>query len=305
MKKPYIVGFGIACLDYIFVAPKAQAGGFAPILECKVEGGGLTGTALVAASRLGARTVMLGRIGDDKIGAKIVRGLEAEGVDTSSLIRVAGAKSYFSIVHVDADTAERTIYGRQEEGIDCPVELINLDVLSGVDVLVMDPHWPEGARVVAQKARELEIPIVMDSSLKPQVVDIVAMSDYPIVSRNAAFKFAGTNDCPAAAQRLRDLGPRAAIITCGSEGTYYASENEEGYVPAFKVKAVDTTGAGDVFHGAFAFGLAQGWSLRDIVTFASAVAAIKCTKVGGRAGIPTLDQTLLFIHEQGKQLPGK
>lgn len=296
-------------MDYIFVAPRAEPGGFAPILNYKVEGGGLTATALVAASRLGAQTVMLGRIGDDEIGDQIVQSLQVEGVDTSHIIRVTGAKSYFSIVHVDAETAERTIYGRREENIDCPTELIPLDVISRADALVMDPHWIDGALVVARKARELGIPIVLDSDLKPQLIDqiveIVKMSDYPIISRNAAFRFAGTTDCSVAARKIHALGPKTVIITCGSDGTYFSDEHEDGFVPAFAVEAVDTTGAGDVFHGAFAFALTQKWSLKQAIVFASAVAAIKCTHIGGRSGIPTLEQTLQFLRERGIYLPDR
>ncbi|MGQ9454560.1 MAG: carbohydrate kinase family protein [Armatimonadota bacterium] len=309
MKKSLIIGFGIACMDYIFIAPRAEPGGFAPILNYKVEGGGLTATALVAASRLGAQTVMLGRIGDDEIGDQIVQSLQTEGVDTSHLIRVKGAKSYFSIVHVDAETAERTIYGRREENIDCSTELIPLDILSGADVLVLDPHWIDGARTVAQKARELGIPIVLDSNLKPQLIDqiieIVKMTDYPIISRNAAFRFADTNECSVAAHKIRALGPKTVIITCGSDGTYFSEEHKDGVVPAFPVETVDTTGAGDVFHGAFAFALTQKWSLKQAIIFASAVAAIKCTHIGGRSGIPTLEHTLQFLRKQGIYLPDR
>ena len=96
-------------------------------------------------------------------------------------------------------------------------------------------------------------------------------------------------------RRSAQLGPKAAIITCGAEGAYYADESGEGHVDAFPVEAVDTTGAGDVFHGAFAFALAQGWGLRDVIAFASAVSAIKCTKVGGRTGIPTFEQAMKFL----------
>ncbi|MCX8053819.1 MAG: PfkB family carbohydrate kinase [Armatimonadetes bacterium] len=302
LKQAYIVGFGIACIDYIFVAPQAKPGGFELIEDYKVEGGGLTGTAIVAASRLGAQTKLLGRIGDDDVGDQIVEGLKREGVDTSLLIRVPGAKSYFSIIHVDADTAERTIYGRKEVNIDCSTNLIPLNALEGADAVLLDPHWPEGARAVAKRAIDLGIPIVLDMIIRPEVIDILAMSDYPIITRKSALNFAGTNDYSAAIAAIRSLGPKAAVITCGDEGAYYADENEEGHVEAFKVNAVDTTGAGDVFHGAFAFGLTQGWKVRDVVTFASAVAAIKCTKVGGRSGIPTFDQTIEFMQEHGGTL---
>ncbi len=305
LKQPYIVGFGIAVVDYIFVAPTPEAGGFAPIIDYKVEGGGLTGTSLVAAARLGARTKMLGRIGDDDVGDLIVDGLEQEGVDTSDLIRVPGGKSYFSIIHVDADTAERTIYGRADADIDCSTGLISLEVLQGADALLLDPHWPEGARVVARRARDLGIPIVLDSSIKPGTQDIVAMCDYPVIPRKSAVRFAETEDCAEAARRIRSLGPKAVVVTCGPEGAYYASADDEGYVEAFRIEPVDTTGAGDVVHGAFAFGLTCGWGLRDVVTFASAVAAIKCTRVGGRAGIPTFEQTAEFLRGRGRSLPAR
>ena len=280
-----------------------EPGGFAPIVEYKVEGGGLTGTAVVAASRLGARTKMLGRIGDDDVGDRIAEGLEAEGVDTSGLIRVEGGKSYFSIIHVDADTAERTIYGRADTDIECSTDLIPLEALEGADALLLDPHWPEGTRVVAKRARELGIPIVLDIFIRPEVLDILAMCDYPVIPRKSALKFAGTQDYSQALAKIRSLGPRAAVITCGPDGAYYADETSEGHVEAFPVEAVDTTGAGDVFHGAVAFGLTQGWDLREVVTFASAVSAIKCTKVGGRTGIPTFEQTVAFLAERGVSLP--
>jgi len=125
-KRPYIVGFGIACIDYIAVAPAVEPGGHTYIESYTTQGGGLTGTAIVAASRLGARAKFLGRIGDDDIGNQIVESLDIENVDTSDLIRVPGAESLFSWVLVDAQTAERTIYCRKDRNIDCSTDLIAL-----------------------------------------------------------------------------------------------------------------------------------------------------------------------------------
>ena len=285
-----------------------EPGGFSPILDYKVEGGGLTGTSIVAAARLGARAKMLGRIGDDDVGEQIVHGLEAEKVNTFDLIRVPGGKSYFSIVHVDADTAERTIYGRVESGIECSTDLIPLDALEGADAALLDHHWADGSRVVAKRANELGIPIVLDMTLKPETIDLLAMCDYPVIPRKSALKFAQTDDYSVALAKIRSLGPRAAIITAGTDGAFYADESGEGHVDAFPVEAVDTTGAGDVFHGAFAFALRQaqddaGWGLKDVITFASAVSAIKCMKIGGRAGIPTFEQVMGFLDERGVVLP--
>jgi sugar/nucleoside kinase (ribokinase family) len=293
--SPYIVGFGIACIDYIVVAPTIEPGEHTHVRDFIVQGGGLTGTALVAAARLGARTKILGRVGDDEIGVRIVDGLEAEGVDASDLIKVPGGESLLSVVLVDPQTAERTIYCKPDRNIECSTNLINLDPIEEADVVLLDAHWADGARVVARKAKEAGVPIVCDISPNSQTLDIVAMCDYPIVARKAALAFAGTDDYHLALNRLLSLGVKAAVITCGSEGAYYASDSTWGHVPAFEVEAVDTTGAGDVFHGAFAFGIANGWNIEETVRFASAVAAIKCTELGGRAGIPMLEEVQAFI----------
>lgn len=294
-KRPYIVGMGIACMDYICVAAAVEPGGRSPVLDYAVQGGGLTGTAMVACSRLGARASMLGRIGDDEVGQQIGHGLEAEGVDTSGLIRVPGGKSFFSMILVDADTAERTIYFRCDTDIECSTDLISLNALDGADALVLDAHWPEGAEVVSARARELGIPIVLDSNPRPDIAEVLRLADYPIISSDAAFDLAGGPDYSTALRNMMSCGCRAAVITAGAEGVYFADEYGEDHVDGFTVEAVDTTGAGDVFHGAFAFALTQGWATIDAVRFSSAVSAIKCTKLGGRAGIPTYDETMAFL----------
>lgn len=294
-NSPYIVGFGVACIDYIVVAPTVEPGEHTHVKDFIVQGGGLTGTALVAAVRLGAHAKILGRIGDDDIGDQIVEGLNAEGVDTSDLIRVPRGESLLSVVLVDPQTAERTIYCKPDRNIECSTDLINLDSVEKADVILLDAHWTDGARIVARRAKEVEVPIVCDISPNSQTLDIVAMCDYPVVARKAAIAFAGIDDYRLALDRLLSLGAKAAVITCGSNGAYYASSSTWGHVPAFEVEAVDTTGAGDVFHGAFAFGIAKGWDIKDTVRFASAVAAIKCTKLGGRTGIPTFEEAQAFI----------
>ncbi len=290
---------GIACVDYICVADLVEPGGRSPILDYVVQGGGLTGTAMVACARLGASAKMLGRIGDDKVGEQIAQGLESEGVDISDLLRVRGGKSFFSMILVDPHTAERTIYFRPDIDIECSTDLIRLGALDGAGALVLDPHWPEGAKVVADRARELGIPIVLDVNPRDDILDVLAMADYPIISRDAAFALAGERDYSSALAAMRTSGCKAAIITAGAEGVYFADASGEDHVAGFSVDAVDTTGAGDVFHGAFAFALTQGWGVRDAVTFASAVSGIKCTKLGGRAGIPTYDQTMAFLSGHG------
>jgi sulfofructose kinase len=301
--RPYIVGFGIACIDYIVVAPSAPAGGRVDASEFCIQGGGLTGTSIVAAARLGARTTLLGRLGDDDIGEAVVSDLNSEGVDTGRLVRVPGARSLVSVVIVDQDTAERTIYSRLDTGIDCPTDLIDLACVRNADVLIMDPHWKEGALLAAAEANAAGVPVVCDANNPVRHKDLLALCDYPIISRTAALRLIESQDVGEALDVLGSLGRRGAAVTCGHDGAYYREGIERGHVPAFEVDAVDTTGAGDVFHGAFAVALAHGWGMRDRVIFASAVSALKCTRIGGRAGIPTFDETLGFLAQRGQQLP--
>lgn len=300
-KLPNIVGFGVACVDYIVVAPPAQPGSRVDATEFCVQGGGLTGTSIVAAARLGAKTTLLGRLGDDEAGDQTVRDLQCEGVDTDDLIRVQGAKSLVSIIIVDENTAERTIYSRLDIGIDCPTDLINLDPIRKAHAVLLDPHWKEGAMLAAANAKAAGVPVVCDVNNPVRHKDLIALCDYPIISRSAALRLVDSGDVRDAVRALRALGPRAAIVTCGEDGAYYSDGDIEGHVPAFEVQAVDTTGAGDVFHGAFAFGLCQDWSIQDTITFASVVSAIKCTQIGGRAGIPSFEQAMQFIASQGRR----
>lgn len=301
--RPFVVGFGIACIDYIVVGPKAPHGGRVDASEFCIQGGGLTGTSIVAAARLGARTILLGRLGDDDVGDEVVRDLTSEGVDTTSLIRVPGARSLVSVVIVDEDTAERTIYSRLDIGIDCPTDLLDLGCLPDADAVVLDPHWKEGALLVAARANAAGVPVVCDVNNPVRHRDLLALCDYPVVGRDAALRLVDNGNVHDALSELGSLARRGAVVTCGSEGAHYVEGTEEGHVSAFEVDAVDTTGAGDVFHGAFAVGLAHGWGMRDCIIFGSAVSALKCTKIGGRAGIPTFDEALSFLAQRGLRLP--
>lgn len=301
-SKPYILGCGFACIDYIVVAPSVQPGHYSSIREFTIQGGGMTGTALVACSRLGARAKILGRVGDDEIGDQIIESLQVEGVDTEGMLRLPGGKSLFSWVHVDADTAERTIYGRPGSGVECSTDLLDLGSIESADVLLVDDLWPEAARAAVRKANECGVPVVCDVYIGSGNLDLVAMCDYAVIPESAALKMSPMRDHEDALAAILDLGPRAVVITCGDSGAYYADRSETGYVAAFSVDAVDTTGAGDVFHGAFAVGLTKGWGLRGVVTFSSAVSAIKCTRVGGRAGIPSLYDANRFLAERGVDL---
>ncbi len=301
--QPYIVGFGVAGIDYLVVAPAVDGAGFSRVDSFEVQGGGLTGTSCVAASRLGARTKLLSRLGDDEIGDQVIGSLKAERVDTSDIIQVYGGKSMFSCIIVDADTGERKIYTRRDTDMDCDTDRIALNTIKGAGALLLDDHWPEGARVVAKYANETGVPVICDIRLREENFDLLQHVDYAVISESYALGATDTDDHYEAMRKMLDMGCRTAVVTCGERGSYYMDESLKGHIPTFQVQAVDTTGSGDVFHGAFAVGISLGWQLQDIIRFASAVAAMKCTQIGGRAGIPTFAATMSFLDDRGVKVP--
>jgi sugar/nucleoside kinase (ribokinase family) len=148
-----------------------------------------------------------------------------------------------------------------------------------------------------QRARAKGVPTCGDIGRIAGHEDLLELIDYLVVPRHAAVEVAGTPG-PKALQALSGFGARMVAITLGPRGAIYLAGGGVEEVPAFKVDVVDTTGAGDVFHGAFAYGVARGWAPRQLMRFASAVAALKCTELGGRSGIPDLVRTQRFLEER-------
>ena len=296
--KARIAGVGIACLDYLFVVPRADSGGQGPLRDYAVEGGGLVATALVAAARLGARAEVWTWVGDDEEGRAVIEGLRSEGVETSGVEVVAGERTPVSFVQVEEGSGERTIYHRR--GVDVRGERARLAGRElSCDVLLVDAVWPEASRSAAAMARAAGIPVVGDFCPGEGLRELADMVDALIVPKACAERLSPEGSWEERLRMLADMGPSFAAVTAGEEGCYYLEGGEAAHRPAFRAEVVDTTGAGDVFHGAFAYGLAQAWPGAKCVEFASAVAALSCRALGGRQGIPTLGEALRYLGEHG------
>jgi len=301
---PRVIGIGVSCLDQLVRWRDMKA----PVLGNEivgydVQGGGMAATAMVAAARLGCRAEYWGAVGDDWSADLILRGLADEGVDTQSVVRVPGKTGPLMIVCIDGPTGERH-FTRWTGVCDAPGPVGSLDRLAGAACLLTDDTRPETDVPAAAEARRLGVPVVADVGwINERTLALLPHVDYAIASEECARVLAGGDDVRQACASLCDLGARCAVVTLGRAGLVYLDGGRFERMEAFAVDVVDTTGAGDVFHGAFAFAMTQGWSLKDVVTFASAVSAIKCTKVGGRAGIPTFGLTMEFLAERGVGLP--
>jgi len=292
----HIAGAGICCLDYIVVAPQVAWGDTADIHDYCVQGGGLVATALVACARLGAPTELVSVLGDDAVGRDILDGLEAEGVSTAGVVRVPGAPSPFSVIHVAQESGERTIFHRRTAGFAWPE--IRLDAIATASVVLVDGYYPDLARRAVAMARANGVPIIADASPEAEDFDWLRHVDVLIAPRQCLRDGGFGGDIDKALDVIHRIGPTTAIITLGADGWVSSCAEGRARGEAFRVDVVDTVGAGDVFHGAYAFALAHGWTTARCAEFASAVAAIKCTRVGGRTGIPDLAGTLAFLRER-------
>jgi sugar/nucleoside kinase (ribokinase family) len=295
-----IAGAGICCLDRIFVAPQVAWSGTARVEEYRDQGGGLVGTALVTCARLGAECFLFSFLSHDEVGAQVASELAAEGIKLEGVAGIPQGTSPFSFIHVDSRSGERTIFHRPATGLDRAV-LPDLARIAECDVLLVDDYYPDLALAAAGTARRNGIPVVADVTVTlSKCPDLFREINVLIAPRAFAAQIGYAGDLTGALQAIHRLGPETAIITLGREGYVYSSPEGQGRGKAFKVAAVDTTGAGDAFHGAFAYGLARRWEFQRCAEFAAAVAAIKCTKPGGRTGLPTLPQIIHFLIGNGR-----
>lgn len=296
-----VIGLGYSAVDYLGIVPHMPEMDTKLEIECfSRQGGGVTATAMVAAARLGARAAFIGAVGDDDLGEFTIRELEAEGVDTSHVVRAPGASSQFSFIMVHKPTGKRTILWTRSNVPPLDPAALDREFVKSCKVLHIDRHEVRAAIQAARWAHDAGAIVAMDAgTYAPDVGELLPLADVLIASQAFAAELTGVAD-PAQSVRTLLMGRRIAGVTCGEKGSWFAtSDGDAFHAPAFEVDVVDTTGAGDVFHGAFSFGLARRWDVRRCARFASAVAALKCTKLGGRAGIPTYTEVEQFLRTVG------
>lgn len=299
-----VLGFGaVAVDDLVYLANHPQPNSKAPILDERRDGGGLAGTALVAAARLGARAAYGGVLGDDERSLYTIAALERDGVDCSTIRRQAGAGPIHSVVLVDTSTGDRVVL-HNSAAVVAPRIADFQDVIPRCRVLFVDSTIIPFANDAIPIARGDGIPVVADLERTP-TQDALAMGshvDHLIVGSAYAERATGLGDVPAQVRALRSARHTATVVTAGEHGSWYmtAGSDDVYHVPAFPVTAVDTTGCGDVFHGAYAASIARGHSIAVALLVASAAAGIKATRRGGRAGIPTLAEVERLIASSNR-----
>ncbi|MBM6636044.1 sugar kinase [Leclercia adecarboxylata] len=291
-----IVCVGITVLDRIwYLDDLPKEGGKYVAKDYTEVGGGPAATAAVAAAKLGAEVDFIGRVGDDDTGRRLLAELESLGVNTRYTRVVKGARSSQSAVLVDA-SGERIIANYPSADLPATADWLKEIDFSQWDSVLADVRWHEGAKQAFTLARQQGVPTVLDADVTPQdIAELVALSDHAAFSAPGLKRLTRIDNPLDALKKAQTLTNGHVYVTQGREGCYWLEKGELCHQPGYAVEVVDTTGAGDVFHGALALSLAQQMPSSEAVRFASAVAALKCTKPGGRAGIPDCDQTRSFL----------
>jgi sulfofructose kinase len=297
--KPFdVVGMGLNSVDFISVVPEFPApNSKMKMLQFSKQGGGQVATAMVALSRWGVKTKYIGKVGVDELGQFSLNSLRQEGVDVSSVTIEPNATNQFAMIIVDGSTGDRTIlWNRDERLMYCEGELQKKDICSG-KLLHLDGHDIHAALRCARWAKEEEIPIVVDlDKVEPLTSELIKEIDFIITSSRFPMLFTGISDQKKALLELQKHTSGFLCATLGHEGAMALVNGEFLSIEGLKVKSVDTTGAGDIFHAGFIYGLLQNWEVVEILRFANAVAALKCQDLGGRKGIPTLEETQKFLN---------
>jgi ribokinase len=299
-----VVGLGQCSLDYIFVVdvfPKPDTK--KEVLQWTVCGGGPVATALVSLSRLGVNCSFCGIIGDDRSGKIIEASLREENVDIEALIKRPGSHSQTAFISVEQGSGKRTICWKRPSGNPLLPEELPNDFLENANFLLLDGLMTDASQDAAEQARAQKIPVMLDAGrMREGMQMLAAQSDYLVASEEFGKEMVQERGEhlqkeEEALSRMKDLGPAVCTITLGERGNVTLSDGEVFHVPAFPVDVIDTTGAGDVFHGGYIYGLLQGWGIKRTVYFASAFASLKCRRLGGREGIPSLEEVSELLKD--------
>jgi sulfofructose kinase len=265
-------------------------------LEHVESGGGMAANAAVAIARLGGKAELWSRTGDDGAGNAIRAGLKAERVDVRYVQGFEGARSSTSAVIVDG-SGERLIVGQRDAGMPSGTSWLPLERVGEADAVLGDVRWLEGLRAVFMRARKEKVPTVLDADLgaREALAGILRLTDYAIFCAPALREFAAGATDEERLEHVLSLGPRHAGVTLGRQGYSWREKGTGGRMTSFNINVVDTTGAGDAFHGAFALMVAERRPAPECARLAMAVAALKCTRLGSRAGLPTRAEVDSFM----------
>ncbi len=281
-----IVCVGLACLDYLFRVPELpRQGGKYFADNYAAAPGGPAAAAAITVAALGHEAIFIGRLGDDQVGKDIISHLDHRGVDTTHIRRIKDQPSQVSSVAID-DDGERQIINYSSARLDPDPAWIPAAVIEGADFLLADVRWPEGAERALGIARNCGVPSLLDADVAPvDIGGLVNLAAYAIFSQRGLETLSREQDISTALAKVLAMGAAWPAVTMGEKGVFWLEGGAMRHCPAEPIEPVDTCGAGDVFHGAFAVAMAEKMSIDPAIRFAGAAAALKCLTFGGSLGV--------------------
>ena len=267
----------------------------------KVSGGGPCATGLVTASKLGASAAYIGVLSDDSYGRFLMDDMKLYGLNNEFVTIMKEYTSFTSCIWLSESSATRTCVF--DKGTLPPLLLTDeqKNAIKNADILMVDGNDIDAAVNGAEIANKNNTKVLYDAGgLYDGIEQLLKMTDILIPSEDFAKAHTGKENVKFAAETLYEMyDPDVVVITCGKNGGVMYNGNDWYEYPSFTVNAVDSNGAGDVFHGAFAFAVHKGFDYKKCCIFSSAVSALKCTGAGARENVPSYEQTIEFLKEQG------
>ncbi len=285
-----VVGIGLNATDTLILVPHFPPyAGKVAFDDEMLSPGGQVASAMVTCARLGLRVKYIGTIGDDERGRVQDASLRGLGINLDDVRVRAGSPNQTAYIIIDRTTGERTVFWSRPESLRLTPEEIEPSMIASARLLHIDGHDTEAVEKAARIAREHGIPVTVDvdtiypgfERVLPHVTHLVASSEFPIAWTKEK------DPLKALGILQKEYNIPVAAMTLGSYGALARVGSEVYYSPAFVVNCVDTTGAGDVFHGAFCYAVLEGMPMGDALDFSNAMAALNCRALGARGGIET------------------
>ncbi|MDE3165146.1 MAG: ribokinase [Acidobacteriota bacterium] len=283
-----VVGVGLNATDTLLIVPHFPAyAGKVPFAEEMLSPGGQVASAMVACAQLGLRTKYVGAVGDDERGRVQIDSLQGTGINLDHVFVREGCPNQSAYIVIDRSTGERTVFWRRDDCLKVRPEEIGEEMITCARLLHIDGHDTPAVARAAEIARRHGIPVTIDvdtiyhgfERVLPNVDYLVASSEFPAA-------WTGESDPFKALEAIQsEYGMRVAAMTLGAHGALALEQGRFHYAPAYVVNCLDTTGAGDVFHGAFCYAVLEGMPTAAALDFSNAMAALNCTALGARGGI--------------------
>jgi sulfofructose kinase len=283
-----VICIGTAVVDTMFAVDRLPlAPGKNPARGVRHVCGGQGANAAATVSALGGKGVLWSRVGNDAAGEQILRELPEWNVETAAVQRMPGRHSVIATVLVDTGGERQLVYHMDPQLLGGAAEVPLADI-AGAGALMTDTWWPQAAVPALAEARARDIPALVDVEPTAHPIDmkLLELASHVVFGREGLAAMAETPDIAQGLGRMREQTGAWLAVTCGGEGMYWLDDGQVRHLPAFEVEVVDTLAAGDVFHGALALALAERRPIEAALPFAAAAAAVKCTRFGGRDGIP-------------------